>query len=67
VALADEALALASRDARDYWRERISALALSDAEALVTAVPEELVSGARGKFIISLLDINRRRLTDGHP
>lgn len=66
VALADEALALASREARDYWRGRIASLTLPDAEALVTAVPTELVSEARGRFIISLLDINRRRLTDGH-
>lgn len=66
VALADEALSLASRGARDYWRGRLASLAPSDAEALVAAVPKELVSEVRGRFITSLLDINRRRLTDGH-
>ncbi len=67
VALADEALALASRDARDYWRGRIASLVLSDAEALVTSVPGELMSEARGRFMVALLDINRRRLTHGDP
>lgn len=66
VGLADEALALASRDARDYWRGRLATLDLPDVAALVAAVPKEIVSDARGRFITSLLDINRRRLTDGH-
>ena len=65
VVLAHEALALASSRARDYWLRQVVSVGASDVRSLVAAVPTDLVSEARGTFITSLREINRRRLTGG--
>lgn len=65
VTLAHEGLALACEDVRAYWLQRIGAVSASDVATLVAAVPSDLMSQARCTFITTLLETNRRRLTDG--
>ena len=67
VALALTALDLASDGARSHW---LAALAAIDAEEIartIAAVPQDLMSVGRSRFIAALLEVNRERLRRGHP
>lgn len=62
--LAAEALRAASPEAQDYWTGRLEDVKPSDVVELLEAVPREILSEQRGRFILELLQVNRRRLLD---
>ena len=62
--LAAEAPRAASPEAQDYWTGRLEDVKPSDVVELLEAVPREILSEQRGRFILELLQVNRRRLLD---
>ena len=66
VELAVQALMLASPVAFEHWIERLKAVAEQDVQAVIDAVPSEVMSEASRRFAIRLLEANRRRVLDGY-
>jgi len=66
VDLALEALGLATPPAGAYWTERLSAIDPEFVKDLVSEVPVSVMSDVRRRFIVQLLEANKRRLLDGY-
>jgi hypothetical protein len=62
VALASEALAMASRPARQHWTARFGAVKQQQCDDVIASVPD--LSSTTGTFVNELLTINLRRLSD---
>lgn len=62
--LAAEALYMASSEAMYYWIERLCDVRPTNVMELIGAVPREMMSEKRAKFVCELLDVNRGRLLD---
>lgn len=67
VALAHEALGLASCEAREHWKTRLQAVTTSEVSSAAQHVPDERMSPVARRFVTRLLEINRRRLLDDYP
>lgn len=65
VRLADQALDLAGEVARSRWMMALADVDTATVQAVVHAVPGELMSESARSFCLALLDLNRRRLLDG--
>ncbi|WP_139305209.1 hypothetical protein [Microbacterium hydrocarbonoxydans] len=66
VDLAIDALRMSSPDARDYWLDHLQSFRAREVEAELGSTPHEVMSEVSRRFVISLLDTNRRRLLDGY-
>ena len=66
VDLALEALRLCRPFAGAYWIDSLQAIDPDSVKGLVSGVPVSLMSEARRRFILQLLEENRRRLLDGY-
>ena len=65
VALAVDAMALASDAGQRHWRSRVGDITPQQVESVLVRAPEGLVSDATRMFCTKMLAINRRRLLDG--
>ncbi len=66
VDLAVEALLLADSSAAAYWVERLASVEPTSIERLVSAVPSSVMSDAACRFVLQLLQVNRRRMLDAY-
>ncbi len=64
VEIACEALHLGDPDAAVYWVSRLRDVRSDDVRAILAAVPQNLVSEGRRRFIERILDTNRERILD---
>jgi hypothetical protein len=67
-ALATQALDQASPVARALWLDRLRTVRTTDVRTTLDRVPSEIMSEASRRFVLALLDVNRRRIADEcHP
>lgn len=64
--LAQHALELAGPGTASLWRSRLEAVEAESVGDAVAAVPGSIMSETSHRFAVELLNINRRRLLDGH-
>ena len=62
VDLVQEALGIASVDAREYWMHRIKCVDMERASAIVRTVPTDTMSEVAHRFALNILEENRERL-----
>ena len=67
VAVAHDALRLASAEARQHWRERLAHVSDQHVAATVVSIPTEVMSDPARYLARALVRENRRRLLDGYP
>ena len=65
VAVAAEALDLASSEASTLWRTRLDMVQTDQVQELLGMVPSALLSVPSRRFCLGLLQLNRRRMLDG--
>lgn len=65
VAVAAEALDLATPEAATHWRTRLDLVQADQVQELLEMVPLNLLSVASRRFLLGLLKLNRRRMLDG--
>lgn len=65
VAVAREALDLASPGAANLWRTRLEMIQEHSVQELLDLVPSDLLSVPSRRFCLGLLELNRRRVLDG--
>lgn len=66
VTIAVQALTAASAAAADHWIERLSSIDTTDVVNVVESVPEEIMSAVSRRFVLRLLEENRRRVLDDY-
>ncbi|KQR48654.1 hypothetical protein ASF87_07275 [Microbacterium sp. Leaf161] len=66
VDLAIGALRVSSRDAQDFWIGHLHDFQPDGVDAELEPVPHDVMSEVSRRFVVSLLDTNRRRLLDGY-
>lgn len=64
VEVAVDALNLAGPGHADWWRHQVMNIDLEEVEAIVSNVPEDIMSEASRRFVLHLLRDNQRRLLD---
>lgn len=62
--VAADALKLCSEAARRHWADRLHQVDQAEVEKILDAVPQEILSVSRSRFVRQLLQVNRRRLLD---
>jgi hypothetical protein len=65
VAVAREALDLASPEAATLWQARLEGIQEPSVRQLLNRVPTDLLSVSSRRFCLNLLQLNRRRVLDG--
>jgi len=65
VSIARDALTAAGGSVEAYWAHQLGSIPDDEIEAVVSAVPDDLMSVESRTFVISLLKTNRRRVVDG--
>lgn len=66
IALAHEALQRAEPEAANHWYSQLRQVDAQTVENTVNAVPDTVMSETSRRFVIQLLDANRRRMLDGY-
>ncbi|MGN7949200.1 hypothetical protein ACTJKH_10680 [Microbacterium sp. 22215] len=66
VDLAIAALGMSSPAARGFWMDRLSDFQPENVSDQLDNVPHDVMSEVSRRFVVSLLDTNRRRLLDGY-
>lgn len=65
VAVAHEALTLATPSAKAYWLDRLGAVDSTSVRDILDAVPDAILSDSGRMFCLRLLEANRGRVLDG--